>query len=589
MDLRDAVLARVDLVELIGQYTALTHAGREWKGRCVFHNEKTASFHVNPEKGVYHCFGCNASGGAIQFVMQVESLEFRDALEWLARRYNIPLEQYERTSPQQRGEKQRLYEINDAAATYFREQLRGPKGEPARAYLKKRGVDSVQVAEFDLGFAPNEWTGLTDLLLSKGARAADLEKLSLIRKRDNGSGYYDFFRSRLVFPIRDVTGRVIGFGGRALSDDDQPKYLNIGETPLYEKKRVLYNLDRAKGRLRDEGAVLVEGYMDVIGLAGAGVQNAVACCGTALTEQHVLVLQKYTDRYYLAFDDDGAGRKAAWSSGVLFLNHGDSPRVLVLDGHDPDEFVREQGLEAWNAKLGNAVHVVELWLRHQLETHPQASTREMTRWVGELAALYQRLPGELIRLDYFKAVVNALNLDEATVNSLLGGHAQQKSQRGMKAEIRANAQQKALSEGTQPIEREVLRRLLVDKEFLFYFDALGCPDWFTSAPLRELCTRITAGAPASELMDDPAMAPLVSAIMLADPLTDSSEQLLLRHNNLFIERSIARLSQEINRLIADGDAEQAERLMEQAYDLKRQIKPVAGLRDSGYTAGSDMP
>jgi DNA primase len=587
MDLKDAVLQRVDLVELIGQYTALTHTGREWRGRCLFHNEKTASFYVNPEKGVYHCFGCKASGGAIQFVMQMESLEFRDALEWLARRYNIPIDEYSRGNPQQRGEKQRLYDLNAAAAAYFREQLRGPKGGEARKYLDQRGVGATQQAEFDLGYAPAEWTGLTDALLSTGAKAADLEKLSLIRKRSEGSGYYDFFRNRLIFPIRDVTGRVIGFGGRALSDDEQPKYLNIGATPLYDKSRTLYNLDRAKGRLRDEGAVLVEGYMDVIGLAGAGVENAVACCGTALTEQHVLTLQKYTDRYYLAFDDDGAGRKAAWSSGVLFLGQGDSPRVLVLDGRDPDEFVREQGLEAWNAKLRGAVHVVELWLGHQQQSHPNATMKEINKWVQELAALYRHLPNELIRLDYSRAIVNALNIDEATVSSLLGGHVQGKTQHGMKAEIKQQAQQHALAQGTQPIEREVLRRLLIDKEFRFYYDALGCPDWFTTGPLRDLCAEISAGTAVDDLMNDPRFAPQVSAIMLAEPLADSNEQLLLRHNNLFLEREIACLSQDFRRASAAGDTQRENELMVKVLELKKQIRVVAGLKDAGYTPSDE--
>jgi DNA primase len=448
-------------------------------------------------------------------------------------------------------------------------------------------VDTVQVAEFDLGFAPNEWTGLTDLLLGKGAKPADLEKLSLIRRRDNGSGYYDFFRNRLIFPIRDVTGRVIGFGGRALSDDDQPKYLNIGATPLYDKGRTLYNLDRAKGRLRDEGAVLVEGYMDVIGLAGAGVQNAVACCGTALTEQHVLILQKYTDRYYLAFDDDNAGRKAAWNSGVLFLHQGDSPQVIVLDGQDPDEFVRDHGQAAWESKLASASHVVEIWLNHQLRAHPNATTKEMNRWVQELAGLYRGLPNELIRLDYFKAVVNALNLDEATVSSLLGGHVQAKSQRGLKAEIRAQVQQQALAQGTQPIEREVVRRLLIDPEFRFYYDALGCPDWFTSPQLSELCAQIAAGTAAADLMDDPRFAPQVSAIMLAEPLADSNEQLLLRHNNLFLEREIARLSHEFKRASAAGDTARENELMVKVLELKKQIRVVAGLKDSGYAGAGE--
>ncbi|MCH7471760.1 DNA primase, partial [bacterium] len=321
-DLKDAVLARVDLAELVGQYVPLKPAGRELKGCCPFHEEKTPSFHVNAEKGLFHCFGCREGGSAIDFVMRIENLEFRDALEWLARKYNVEIPRYEGGGAR-RGEKERLYELNEAAQKFFRKSLEEPRGEGARKYLAARGVSGQMTAEFDLGYAPREWEALTTLLIERGARSAELVKLGLAKERraesaaGPGGGHYDAFRDRLIFPMRSVAGRVIGFAGRALSEEDTPKYLNVTNTPLYDKSKVLYNLDRAKGSIRDEGAVIVEGYMDVIGLAQAGVENVVASCGTALTAGHVTLLKRYTDRFILAFDGDEAGRRATWSAGLL--------------------------------------------------------------------------------------------------------------------------------------------------------------------------------------------------------------------------------------------------------------------------------
>ncbi|MDQ3023789.1 MAG: DNA primase [bacterium] len=603
MDLKEAVLQRVDLVEFIGQYTALTQAGREWRGRCPFHQEKTGSFYVNTEKGLYHCHGCKTGGNAISFAMHVESLEFRDALEWLARRYNIPIPEFAPGSGTQRGEKQRLYELNDAAAAFYREQLRGPKGEVAREYLKKRGVSASAIADFDLGYAPNEWTALTDALLGKGAKAADLEKISLSRKRNEagqgGGGYYDYFRNRLTFAIRDVTGRVIGFAARALSVEDQPKYLNVAGTPLYDKSRTLYNLDRAKGRLRDEGAVLVEGYMDVIGLAGAGVLNAVACCGTSLTEQHVTVLEKYTDRFYLAFDGDEAGRKAAWSSGVLLLQHGISAGVAMFKGDDPDDFIRKHGLEKWNELLAHTQHVVRVWLDHQLELHPDATPARINKWVGELAGLYRGLPNELIRQDFFKAIADGLQMDAATVGSLLGSagtaardgvkdHSlRAATPRGMMAAVRAEMYTRAMAGGVQPIEREVMRRLLTDEEFRFYYSALARPEWFASPVLRELYGLLAQGNTPEYIATETKYGHLVTGIMLAEPLADSSDQLLLRHNNLHLEREITRLTTEFRAASAVGDTQRENELMQEVLTLKKQIRIVSGLADSGYSPTQD--
>ncbi|MCC7479109.1 DNA primase [bacterium] len=603
MDLRDRVLERVDLVELIGQYTALTRKGREWVGRCPFHNEKTGSFYVNAEKGVYKCFGCGAGGGAIQFIMSREGLEFRDALETLARRYNIAIEE-QRPGPggfSARGEKERLYELNEAAARFFRQQLRGPAGALARDYLQGRGIGDAALTDFDLGYAPKEWGALTDLLLGQGATAADLVKLGLIKSRDKsaeggpaGQGFYDTFRHRLIFPIRAVTGRIIAFAGRALSAEDNPKYLNVSNTPLYDKSRTLYNLDRAKGVLREEGCVIVEGYMDVIGLAQAGVRNAVASCGTALTGEHVTLLQKYAEHFYLAFDSDEAGLRAAWAAGMLFLSAGYSPRVVPISGgKDPDEIARgEGGRERWLGLLAEAEDnsVLRFWLQQQRRANPRADSAALRRWVSELAGLYRGLPDELIRQEAVQDIAGALNLGAQEVRALLHsspGPAQHRSplrqDSGQSAardygQLKAETQQRAMLLGASVIEREVIRRLCESEQFSFVCRAMAQGAWFEDNSLRELfeLLALESSGP-QELMHDPRWSGLLAELHMSEGLADTDELLLARFRNQYLEREIQRLTGLFQRASARQDEEEERSLLSEILRLKSQIRDIRGL------------
>ncbi len=605
MDLRDRVLQRVDLVELIGQYTALTRAGKEWKGRCPFHNEKTSSFYVNAEKGVYKCFGCGAGGGAIQFIMSREGLEFRDALETLARRYNVPLDEPgasgQRGGFTARGEKERLFELNDAAAKFFRQQLRGPAGALARDYLAGRGISDSAITEFDLGYAPREWTALTDLLLGQGASAAELVKLGLIKSRDKsaeggpaGQGFYDTFRHRLIFPIRAVTGRIIAFAGRALAAEDNPKYLNVSNTPLYDKSRTLYNLDRAKGVLRDEGCVVVEGYMDVIGLAQAGVRNAVASCGTALTAEHVALLQKYAEHFFLAFDSDEAGQRAAWSAGALFLAAGYNPRVVPISGgKDPDEIARgEGGRERWLGLLSEAEEnsVLRFWLAQQRRANPRADSAALRRWVGELAGLYRSLPDELIRHEAIRDIAGALNLGAQEVTALLqsapggsqhrtplrqgeGGQAAQSYGR-----LKAETQQRAMLLGGSVIEREVIRRLCDSEQFSFICRAMAQSAWFEDRDLRELFELLgSGGVSAQEMLTDPRWAAMLAELHISEALADSDELLLARFRNQYLEREVQRLTSLFQRASARQDEAQERELLAEIMRLKGQVRDIRGL------------
>jgi DNA primase len=621
VDLKEAVLARADIAEVIGQYVALTAAGREFKGRCPFHDEKSASFHVNPEKGLFHCFGCKAGGNVIDFVMRRESLEFTEALEWLARRYNIPVEQYRGAGHQPVGAKERLYRLNEAAAQFFRKSLSAPAGEAARAYLVQRGVSERTAADFDLGYAPREWQALTDLLQSHGARGEELLTLGLVRERRSGGGpadgqhpHYDAFRHRLMFPIRSVTGRPIGFAGRALSSEDNPKYLNVTNTPLYDKSAVLYNLDRAKGLLKDEGVVIVEGYMDVIGLAAAGVNNTVAACGTALTDEHVKLLSRYTQRFYLAFDGDDAGRNAAWRAGVLFLSQGYDARVVALPtGVDPDELVRDKGAGAWAGLLAEASSLVRFWLDHQRQLKPEADLAEQRRWIAQLGPLYRRIPDELVRQQFVQDTASALRLGAPEVQGLLGSESVTAAARADRVKVRrewktpqgnvehalqkrvlyprdgelveellSTSQQDARAReqsalgvvlrGALPIEREVLRRLASDEELLFIYSRQASPAWFASAQLREAYEALLAADnPALEAQAGP-RSELFAALLAGEAWADDNEQLLRRHRQLYLLCVERQLAGELAAAQTSGDTEAERRLFTRVQELKQQMK-----------------
>lgn len=604
MDLKDAVLARVDLVELARQYITLTPAGRDFKARCPFHEEKTPSFHISPEKGLFHCFGCKAGGNAIDFVMRLENLEFREALEWLARRYNIDPEQYrpqgEAGRTLQAGGKERLYRLNEAAAAFFRGQLRSPAGEGARRYLARRGIGERLWDEFDLGFAPREWQALTDTLLGHGAKAAELVTLGLVKPRSGesgpaqpgtpGGGHYDALRNRLVFPIRSVVGRVIGFAGRALSDEDTPKYLNVTNTPLYDKSKVLYNLDRAKGFVRDEGAVVVEGYMDVIGLAHAGIYNAIASCGTALTAEHVRLIARYAERFYLAFDGDDAGRRAAWAAGRLFLLAGLDTRVLPLPaGVDPDELVRDRGTAAWTDLLRQAVSVVQFWIEHQLSSQPSPDPLAQRRWVAQLSPLYRQLPDPITRQVFKQEVASALRLGASDVEGLLSGEtpAPRTRSEDPKAVLSHSMRQRALMQGTSPIEREVVRRLVQDEELRLVYSMqdqiepfIDAADWFEDPLLREVYEELQRATDPDMVLHDDRYTALFAALLTAAPLNDDNEGLLKRHRNHFLNRLVERHVAAQRQKAAAGDIQGEMDEFRRVQELKSYIVPVLSLHES---------
>ncbi len=361
----DEIRRRADIVEIISPHVRLRKAGRRLSGLCPFHQEKTASFTVDAEKGLWHCFGCKAGGDIFRFVEMTEKVDFQEAVELLARRLGLQ----PRTPAQasQSRAKERLLALHDRAARFFNTALRGRSGSAALAYLKKRGISDGSIDAFMLGYAPDSWDALLIAMDKHGFAAKELARAGLAIERNDGSGHYDRFRNRVIFPIRDGTGRVIAFGGRALDNvgqeqaPAQPKYLNSPETSLFQKGQTLWAFDVARRAMADKGrAIVVEGYMDAIACHEAGLTETVATMGTALTTHHVDLLRRRTDRLVLAFDADSAGLAAAVRSSELSRQAELDVRVLTLpEGMDPDNVIREQGGEAFGRLADAAVPMVE--------------------------------------------------------------------------------------------------------------------------------------------------------------------------------------------------------------------------------------
>ncbi len=358
MDFVEQLKSSVDIVKVIGEYVRLRKVGStgRYTGLCPFHQEKTASFNVYQGRQFYKCFGCGVGGDVLKFVMEADGLTFPEALKLLAERNGIPMPkrtEYADAESKLRGV---LVDIHTIAANLFQASLRAPQGAEARAYLARRSVSPELIETFELGFAEPSGQTLVRRLAQERFTPEQLEASGVLRKRDDGSGFYDAFRGRLMFPIHNESGKVIAFGGRAMRDEDQPKYLNSPETPIYRKTSVLYNLHRARdGMRRSNRTVLVEGYMDVIGVYAAGIKEVVASCGTALTNPQVRTIHRHADTVVVNFDPDTAGANAAERAIQLFLDEGLHVRVLALDGGlDPDEYVKQKGADAYRDRLDSA-------------------------------------------------------------------------------------------------------------------------------------------------------------------------------------------------------------------------------------------
>jgi DNA primase len=412
------VRAATDIVELVGQYVTLKRSGVNFKGLCPFHTEKTPSFHVRPDRQMYYCFGCQRGGDAFSFLMEHDGVGFTEAVRNLGARAGIVVE----VSAPGEGAHDELYAAAEAAAQYFAAQLLEPAGARARTYLQKRGIRRDLADRFRLGAAPEGWENLSRALAARGIRQQVLLALGLVGRRTRGEGVYDTFRDRVIFPIRSLSGRVIGFGGRILpgpGEASAPKYLNSADSPIYHKNRVLYGLEEARGAIRrGDSAILTEGYLDMLSLFQAGIEPVVAACGTAFGEAQAALLHRYTRRAYILGDSDAAGRRAAVRAAGLLLEHGFLVHVVELpSGYDPDAFVREHGAAAMGARLQEAPGYIA-YMKLLVERRAgELAVKE--RVVRHLLDDLVRVTDPLLQELYIKELCRSFALSEATVGAAL--------------------------------------------------------------------------------------------------------------------------------------------------------------------------
>jgi len=413
----EEVVNRSDIVAVVSQYVKLKKTGKNHKGLCPFHNEKTPSFIVSEDRQRYHCFGCGASGDVIEFVMNMEKLDFVDSLEYLAEQNGIRLEdylkKYDNTKPIL--DKTILYELMREAAIYYYGNLK--KSHEALNYLKKREINVRTIKNFGLGFAPETWDGaIKHLHQSKGYSLKDLERCGLIIKRDKSSGYYDRFRNRIMFPIFDIRGRVVGFGGRVL-DDSLPKYLNSPETDLFNKRNLLFGLNFAKRYMnKEKRIVIVEGYMDVIALYARGIKNSVASLGTALTEDHANLLKRYGKEIILSYDSDSAGEAATIKAmGILEKTPCKIKIIHLKNAKDPDEFVKKNGIDAYINEMENALPILDYRIHLLRNRFDRKKPQERIEYMEGLKDLFDSISDNLQREVYLKKIRN----EEPEIGGLL--------------------------------------------------------------------------------------------------------------------------------------------------------------------------
>ncbi len=417
------VAERLSIVEVVSDYVSLRRAGGNYLGLCPFHAEKTPSFNVNPAREIFHCFGCGAGGNAFSFVMKIEGVSFPEAVKLLARKSGIEIEERQLTPSEKKSQDEHVQflRINDLTASYYRSVLlNGQEGEPARLYLSNRSVGPDISEAYRLGFAPDRRDGLARHLKNNGVELESALKLGVVRKSD--AGWYDLFRNRLIFPIRDARGQVIAFAGRVL-DAALPKYINSPESPLYHKSSVLFGLDMALPSVRTGNSVIiVEGYFDHLALYRAGVQNVVATCGTALTGIHAGLIKRHAERVYTLFDSDNAGKKATIRSMELFLEQRIPAYVISLPaGDDPDSFLAAHSSADFTALRDKARPAFEYFVRTLLAETPPDSVDSKVRVIDEIVPRFRKIADSVERDLYEKEICRLLGITAHAFRKRMGG------------------------------------------------------------------------------------------------------------------------------------------------------------------------
>jgi DNA primase len=556
---------RADIVDIIGEFVPLKKAGKEYKARCPFHDEKTPSFYVVPDKSFYTCFGCGESGDVFRFLMKKNGLDFVEAVRHVAARTGIELrEDQGRAVPEDPNRP--LYDLNAYARDFYRKCLEDPEGgRYARDYLAARGVDAETAERFGLGYAPDSWRALSEAAKRHGFDEALLLDAGLLSTSEKAREPFDTFRDRVVFPIEDVGGRTVAFGARVLGKGEGgPKYLNSPETPIYHKGETCYGLSWAKHHIRRESSVLlVEGYMDVVTLAANGVTNVVAPLGTSVTDEQARLLARYTNRVFLLFDSDAAGLKATFRAGDTLLRAGMHPAVVTLPpGEDPDTLVRHQGPAGLRHYLEQAVDVLERKLK-MLDEHDYFADIDKTRQaLDKLLPTLRAAADPALRDIYVSRVAERTGVRRETLEAEMLRRAARTVRAGpVNGAPGAEAPRPLARSGRTPVmgaERTLLLLMIKSRDFIERVGEHVGPEDFADPAFRAIFEALLADP---ELRAAPPAMDPVAAKRLEDLLSGSEE---LAHPGRVLDETLVRLR--LEGLMRQG--EEIDRLLEGAPDVQ---------------------
>lgn len=589
---------RIDITEVVSRYVTLSKTGQNHRGLCPFHSEKTPSFTVSQARQMFHCFGCGVGGDAFTFLMKKEGMGFLQAVAELGREANvtIPAHRGGGQGIEQTDNRKRLEEAHTTAASWFRGNLLDPRqGQEARTYLAGRDIDPNMIEEFGLGYALSSWDGLTTHLLKTGVSSDDMVRSGLVVEKEKapskgsrpGSRYYDRFRSRLMFPICNLRGQVIAFGGRVLEAEGVPKYLNSPETPLFSKGRCLYGLDRARETAsRLNTLMMVEGYFDVITLYQAGIKNVVAPLGTALTKEHIDTIRRLATTVVLLFDGDSAGTAAVLRTLDLFVNSGITVKVMRLPrGEDPDTFVRTHGAEAFARLKDDATSLLDFAIERCMERSANGTVEERVRSVDDILRILQKTTNVIQREEYARQVAERLRIRQHVLIERYPALVTQ--QRGKNTEPTSKT---GLLKGH--VEERDLVALLLQGQLEADHVKEVCPEAFTIPAYRRIVEiglrhvgedgHIVLADVYEEAMSDPDAGPVVTELTLSDRHFDNVRD-YIRGCLDALERK--RLRTTLDELIARLRLAEQEQRTEEVSDLNTQIDHLRG-KKACFTASS---
>ena len=518
----EEVRARADIVEIIGEVVPLKRSGKYYKACCPFHEEKTPSFYVVPAKGFYKCFGCGESGDVFSFLIKRSGLDFVDAVKHVAQRAGVEIREVSR-GREEDDPNRHLYEANAFARMFFQDSLWDEKlGAEARAYLEQRGIDRETAERFSLGFAPDEWRALREGASHHAIGDDTLLEVGLLTTSEKAREPYDSFRARIIFPIESLSGKVLGFGGRVLDSgkDGAPKYVNSSESAIYHKGSVLYGLSWAKNTIRrEESALVVEGYTDVVSLSAAGLDNAVAPLGTSLTSEQAALLRRYTTRVYLLFDSDAAGLKATFRAGDMLLSAGVHPSVVTLPpGEDPDTVVHKEGAEGLRRHIDQALDVLDRKLQI-LEERDHFSSIEQTRAaVDRLLPTIRAVQDPALRDIYVSKVADRTGVRRQTLEEELVKKAPTGARLPHATSSAMRRRREAPALPPMGPERELLLLMIKDRDWIERIGEHLGPEDFVDKGYRDCFTALLADPELTHVPSE--MAPAASRVLeglLADP------------------------------------------------------------------------